>query len=157
MIFTAARRRWDCSSRDGKEGLQQRAVMDNPLAGGGCVERSDAICVPCVAGSATHVSLCTVSGVLITSCRESYARQATREERVRETIPSFSLFRRSRPLSYLPSMLNPPYATVDRIGMHECTHMRACAHIHAHTHPNQMPLMLLCRRLKRGRQPSDVE
>ena len=60
--------------------------MDNPLAGGGCVERSDAICVPCVAGSATHVSLCTVSGVLITSCRESYARQATREKRVRETI-----------------------------------------------------------------------
>ena len=50
------------------------------------MERSNAICVPCVAGSATHVSLCTVSGVLITSCRERYARQATREKRVRETI-----------------------------------------------------------------------
>ena len=34
----------------------------------------------------THVSLCTVSGVLITSCRQSYVRQATREKRVRETI-----------------------------------------------------------------------
>ena len=28
------------------------------------------------------------------------------------------------------------HATVDRIGMHECTHMRTCAHTHAHMHPN---------------------
>ena len=36
--------------------------------------------------AATHVSLCTVSGVLITCCRQSYVTQATREKRVRETI-----------------------------------------------------------------------
>jgi hypothetical protein len=50
--------------------------------------RQYAMCVPCVAGSNRGDSRSPLhsSGVLITRCRESYARQATREKRVRETI-----------------------------------------------------------------------
>ena len=50
-----------------------------------------AMCVPCVVGSnerggGDSRSPSHSSGALIGSCRESYARQATREKRLRETI-----------------------------------------------------------------------
>ena len=88
-LLALAVRLSECFSRDGNEELQQRAVMDKPLVGSGGVNDpiKYAVCVPCVAGSNRGDSRSPLhsSGVLITRCRESYARQATREKRVRET------------------------------------------------------------------------
>jgi hypothetical protein len=43
-LLALAFRLSECFSRDGREELQQRAVMDKPLVGSGCVERSNSIC-----------------------------------------------------------------------------------------------------------------
>ena len=147
--------------------------MEKPLAGGGCVERSKAICD-------VRAVRCRLEPRRLTFpfaqfrrtdyalprelCQASHSREeSARNDSLVLSLPLLSL---SLPL---PSMLNPPpprppspclkhtfHSTIGLTGMHA----RAAAHTrmrtHAHT-KNQMPLVLLCRHLKRGRQPSDVE
>ena len=145
-IFTAARQRWERSSRDGKEGLQQRAVMEKPLAGGGCVERSKAICD-------VRAVRCRLEPRRLTFpfaqfrrtdyalprelCQASHSREeSARNDSLVLSLPLLSL---SLPL---PSMLNPPPPaphppasnthSIRLLVLKECMCARthACAHTH---------------------------
>ena len=138
--------------------------MEKPLAGGGCVERSKAICD-------VRAVRCRLEPRRLTFpfaqfrrtdyalprelCQASHSREeSARNDTLVLSLPLLSV---SLPL---PSMLNPPclkhtfHSTIGLIGMHARAHTRM--RTHAHT-KNKMPLVLLCRHLKRGRQPSDVE